>query len=52
MHKEQNDTVWIVIVNGKIEVVFDTLESAQHHAKEKQRGWNTCEIIEKEVQQF
>jgi len=41
--------VWIVLKNGKIDMVFDNEEAAVIHRKNLTRGWNLTEIVEKEV---
>ena len=44
-------TVFIVLRNDKIETVFTTRESAESHIKAV-GGWNTWQIIEKDVHEW
>lgn len=41
--------VWIVLKNGKVDEVFNSLEAAELHRKNLTRGWNLTDLIEKEV---
>ena len=42
-------TVFIVLCNGKVDMVFDTLAAAEQHRLALQQGWNLTEIVTKEV---
>jgi hypothetical protein len=40
-------TVYIVIVNGTIDAVFDNKDAAELHRKNKQVQWSLTSIVEK-----
>lgn len=45
-------TVFIVMVNGKVDEVFLSREFAELHRDNMRHKWNVCEIIEKEVREI
>jgi len=42
-------TVYIVLCNGIVDEVFDSVEAAEHHCKQLTRKWNLTKIIERTV---
>ncbi len=45
-------TVWIVLVNGKVDMVFADRTSADAHAHNKLMQWNLTEVVEKSVERI
>lgn len=43
------DVVFIVLVNGKVNEVFDNDTAAKHHAKAMNKKWAITEVICREV---